>query len=52
MLTRLLVRYMRPYRWQLAGVLVFQLIAAFAMLYLPGLNADIVDKGVATGDEG
>jgi len=52
MLGRILVRYLRPYRWQLAGVLVFQFIAALASLYLPTLNAQIIDEGVATGDTG
>ncbi|GAB2458648.1 ABC transporter ATP-binding protein [Xylanimonas ulmi] len=50
MLRRLLWRYLRPYRWLLAGVLVFQFLAAIGMLYLPSLNADIVDRGVAQGD--
>lgn len=52
MLVRLLMRYLRPYRWLLAGVLVFQLGSALAMLYLPSLNARIVDEGVALGDTG
>jgi ATP-binding cassette subfamily B protein len=51
-LGRLLLRYLRPYRWLLAGVLVFQLGSALAMLYLPSLNADIIDQGVAVGDTG
>lgn len=46
------MRYLRPYRWLFIGVLVFQLGSALAMLYLPSLNANIVDKGVATGDTG
>ncbi|WP_425954632.1 ABC transporter ATP-binding protein [Xylanimonas sp. McL0601] len=50
MLRQLLWRYLRPYRWLLGGVLVFQFAAALGMLYLPGLNADIIDNGVATGD--
>jgi len=50
MLGKLLFRYLKPYRWQLVGVLVFQFIAALASLYLPTLNAEIIDKGVATGD--
>ncbi|HEY0119579.1 MAG TPA: ABC transporter transmembrane domain-containing protein, partial [Cellulomonas sp.] len=50
MLGRLLLRYLRPYRWLLVGVLVFQLASALGMLYLPSLNADIVDQGVALGD--
>ncbi len=51
-LARLLTRYLRPYRWLLAGVLVFQLCSALAMLYLPSLNARIIDEGVAQGDTG
>ncbi|MET0975766.1 MAG: ABC transporter ATP-binding protein [Leifsonia sp.] len=50
MLGKLLVRYLKPYRWALVGVLVFQFIAALASLYLPTLNAQIIDEGVATGD--
>jgi len=50
MLAKLLGRYLRPYRKQLIGVLVFQFIAALASLYLPTLNGEIIDKGVATGD--
>ncbi|MET0782809.1 ABC transporter ATP-binding protein [Leifsonia flava] len=50
MLGKLLVRYLKPYRWALLGVLVFQFIAALASLYLPTLNAQIIDEGVATGD--
>ncbi|WP_454118166.1 ABC transporter ATP-binding protein [Microbacterium lacticum] len=52
MLGKLLVRYLRTYRWWLLGVLVFQFASAMASLYLPRLNADIIDKGVATGDTG
>ena len=50
MLARLLVRYLRAYPWWLVGVLVFQFTSAMASLYLPRLNADIIDKGVAAGD--
>ncbi|QAY62136.1 ABC transporter ATP-binding protein [Xylanimonas allomyrinae] len=50
MLRQLLWRFLRPYRWHLVGVLVFQFLAALGMLYLPSLNADIVDQGVALGD--
>ncbi|KQY96760.1 multidrug ABC transporter ATP-binding protein [Microbacterium sp. Root53] len=52
MLGKLLFRYLRRYRWLLAGVLVFQFAAALAALYLPSLNADIIDEGVAEGDTG
>jgi ATP-binding cassette subfamily B protein len=50
MLGKLLIHYLRPYGWLLLGVLVFQLIAALASLYLPSLNADIIDEGVSKGD--
>jgi len=51
-LGKLLVRYLSRYRLMLAGVLVFQLASALAALYLPTLNAAIIDQGVATGDVG
>ena len=50
MLLKLLVRYLKPYGWLLAGVLVFQFASALASLFLPSLNADIVDNGVSKGD--
>ncbi|GLU88834.1 ABC transporter ATP-binding protein [Agromyces sp. NBRC 114283] len=50
MLAKLLVRYLKPYKWLLLGVLVFQFLSALASLYLPRLNADIVDEGVSRGD--
>jgi ATP-binding cassette subfamily B protein len=49
-LGKLLLRYLKTYRWLLAGVVVFQFISAMASLYLPRLNADIIDQGVARGD--
>ncbi|MFB7720845.1 MULTISPECIES: ABC transporter ATP-binding protein [unclassified Nocardia] len=52
MLIRLLRTFLAPYRKQLAGVVVLQLISVIAMLYLPSLNADIIDKGVTKGDIG
>ena len=52
MLTRLLRTYLQPYRRELGAVLVLQLIGTVASLYLPSLNADIIDKGIATGDTG
>ena len=36
----------------LTAVVVLQFVGVVAMLYLPSLNADIIDKGVATGDTG
>jgi ATP-binding cassette subfamily B protein len=50
LLLNLLWRYLRPYRWWLLGVLIFQFASALAMLYLPTLNANIIDRGVALGD--
>ena len=44
--------YLRPYTGALLGVAAFQLVGTIASLYLPSLNADIIDKGVATGDTG
>lgn len=52
MLIRLLRTYLIPYRAQLAGVVVLQLISVIAMLYLPSLNADLIDNGVTKGDIG
>ncbi|MEV0850767.1 ABC transporter ATP-binding protein [Nocardia fluminea] len=52
MLISLLRTYLAPYRAQLAGVLVLQLISVIAMLYLPSLNADLIDDGVTKGDIG
>jgi ATP-binding cassette subfamily B multidrug efflux pump len=52
MLLRLLRTYLRPYAGNLSMVVVLQLIGTIASLYLPSLNADIIDKGVATGDTG
>ncbi len=50
MLWALLRQYARPYRWLLAIVAVFQLISTLASLYLPTVNAAIIDDGVATGN--
>lgn len=50
MLWKLLVEYLRPQRRLLLAVVVFQLAASIASLYLPTLNADIIDQGVAQGD--
>ncbi|WP_167150084.1 ABC transporter transmembrane domain-containing protein, partial [Actinomyces sp. ZJ308] len=52
MLVRLLRKHLRPYVGLLVCVLVLQFVQVMASLYLPTLNADIIDKGVATGDTG
>ncbi|MFW2513178.1 ABC transporter ATP-binding protein [Demequina sp. SO4-13] len=50
MLGSLLVEYARPYWRLLVGVVVFQLAQSLANLYLPALNADIIDNGIAAGN--
>ncbi|MGO1567435.1 MAG: ABC transporter ATP-binding protein [Brachybacterium sp.] len=50
MLWTLLRRHLRPYLPHVAAVIVLQLATILATLYLPSLNADIIDNGVATGD--
>jgi ATP-binding cassette subfamily B protein len=52
MLMRLLRGHLQPYRRPLLAVVALQLVSTMASLYLPSLNADIIDKGVATGDTG
>ncbi|HJT90527.1 MAG TPA: ABC transporter transmembrane domain-containing protein, partial [Mycobacterium sp.] len=50
MLWALLRQYVRPYRGLLSIVAVLQTISTLASLYLPTVNAAIIDDGVATGD--
>jgi ATP-binding cassette subfamily B multidrug efflux pump len=50
MLLALLRHYARPYRRPLSAVLLLQLISTLASLYLPTVNAAIIDDGVAKGD--
>nr|WP_201470832.1 ABC transporter ATP-binding protein [Microbacterium hydrocarbonoxydans] len=50
MLGKILVRYLTRYKWLLLAVLVFQFASAIATLYLPRLNEDIINKGVAQSD--
>ncbi len=52
MLASLLRRYLRPFVGLIAGVIVFQLAQSIASLFLPALNADIIDNGIARGDTG
>ena len=49
-MTKLLPRYLWPYRLPLAIVLVLVAVQALANLYLPSLNADIINNGVVKGD--
>jgi len=50
MLWALLRQYVRPYRGLLAVVAALQVVSNLASLYLPTVNAAIIDDGVATGD--
>ncbi|KRC50512.1 multidrug ABC transporter ATP-binding protein [Leifsonia sp. Root227] len=50
MLLKLLGRFLRPHWPLLVGVVVFQLAQALLSLWLPTLNADITDNGIAKGD--
>jgi ATP-binding cassette, subfamily B, multidrug efflux pump len=52
-LTRLLRSHLlRPYQGLLIAIVVLQAVQALASLYLPTLNADLIDKGVLQGDNG
>lgn len=50
MLWALLRQYARPYRALLATVATLQLVSTLASLYLPTVNAAIIDDGVAVGN--
>ncbi|OZM72108.1 multidrug ABC transporter ATP-binding protein [Amycolatopsis antarctica] len=52
MLVRLLRTYLRPYSRDLGLIVLLQLVQTLAALYLPTLNADIVDNGLVKGDTG
>lgn len=45
-----LFRYLKPYRWMVATVLILILLQSLCELYLPTLMADIVNDGVVKGD--
>jgi ATP-binding cassette subfamily B multidrug efflux pump len=52
MLITMVRRFLAAYKRPLAIVVVLQFIGTMMALYLPSLNADIIDKGVVTGDTG
>ncbi|MGW5233095.1 ABC transporter ATP-binding protein [Streptomyces nodosus] len=52
MLIRLLRAYLRPYKKPIALLVLLQLLQTCATLYLPTLNAHIIDNGVVKGDTG
>src|SRR2546423_3702146 len=51
-LIRLLATYLRPYAGPVILVVSLLLIQSIANLYLPNLNADIINNGVVKGDVG
>lgn len=51
-LIQLLRTYLRPYKKPIGLLVLLQLLQTCATLYLPTLNADIIDKGVVKGDTG
>ncbi|MFD8448300.1 ABC transporter ATP-binding protein [Streptomyces coelicoflavus] len=52
MLIRLLRTYLRPYKKPIALLVTLQFLQTCASLYLPTLNAHIIDEGVVKGDSG
>ena len=50
MLLALLRQFVRPYRWLVVAVMTLQLVSTLASLYLPTVNATIIDDGIAKGD--
>ncbi|MFJ2769728.1 ABC transporter ATP-binding protein [Streptomyces sp. NPDC087300] len=52
MLIRLLRTHLRPYQKPIALLVLLQFLQTCAALYLPTLNADIIDNGVVKGDTG
>jgi ATP-binding cassette subfamily B multidrug efflux pump len=52
LLTQILKSYLRPYKKQVYLILLLLLIQAIASLYLPNLNADLINNGVAKGNVG
>src|SRR6476469_9710350 len=52
MLITLVRRFLADYKRPLAYVVVLQFVGTVMALYLPSLNADIIDQGVVNGDTG
>ncbi|MEU6800753.1 ABC transporter ATP-binding protein [Streptomyces neyagawaensis] len=52
MLIQLLRSHLRPYKKPIALLVLLQFVQTCATLYLPTLNADIIDNGVVQGDSG
>jgi len=51
-LLKLALRFLRPYRKWITIVVIAQFLQTLATLYLPTLNADIIDNGVIKGNTG
>lgn len=52
MLIKLLRSHLGPYKKPIVLLVLLQLLQTCATLYLPTLNADIIDRGVVVGDTG
>lgn len=52
MLIKLLRAHLGPYKKPIVLLVFLQLLQTCATLYLPSLNADIIDNGVVSGDTG
>lgn len=52
MLLRQLTAHLKRYRGLVAALVLWQLLSVAASLYLPAINADIIDRGVTRGDTG
>ena len=52
MLFRLIGRNLAPFKLPLTLIIVLQLLSTLATLYLPTLNADVIDDGVVKGNTG
>jgi len=50
--TSLLIQYLKPHKWVLVLISFLLLVQVVSNLYLPNLNADIINQGVITGDIG
>lgn len=52
MLWKLVRDHLRPYRGAVAAIVVLQVVATITTLYLPSLNGQIIDEGIAKADTG
>jgi ATP-binding cassette subfamily B protein len=52
MLIRLLRSHLQPYKGEITLIVLLQFVSTIASLYLPSLNGEIIDDGVAKGDTG